>query len=68
MQKGQAMGLETSTGSGVFGLGLGHGHAYAATGILGVSIGSALLITAGAALVVLGLKKLWASNKKASEG
>lgn len=63
------MGTHANTGTalslGGLGLGLGKGHAYAATGaILGLSLGSVLLIAAGAGLLVVGMKKLWPSSKK----
>ena len=57
--------MGTALSLGGLGLGLGNGHAYAATGaILGLSLGSVLLIAAGAGLLVVGMKKLRASSKK----
>jgi len=62
------MALQGNTGSAVsslggLGLGLGNGHAYAATGsILGLTLGTALVITGGV-LVVVGLARMAASAK-----
>jgi len=62
------MALKLKTGSALtagsgLGLGLGNGHAYAATGALLGSIGTVVLVAAGAILVVFGIKKL-ANSKK----
>lgn len=49
---------------GGLGLGLGNGHAYAATGsILGLSLGTALVVAAGA-VVIMGVASLVTSGKK----
>ena len=62
------MALDTGGGAAVslggLGLGLGNGHAYAATGaILGLSLGSVLLIAGGTALAVVGVWKFRKSRK-----
>ena len=62
------MAVQIKTGSalslGRLGLALGNGHAYAATGsIFVLSLGTALMITAGILLVV-GLTNLGTSDKK----
>ena len=64
------MGVQSNAGSalslGRLGLALGNGHAYAAAGsILGVLLGTAVVITVGALLVV-GLAGLGASDRKMS--
>lgn len=62
------MAAEGNMGSalslGRLGLGLGNGHAYAATGtVLGLSLGTVLMIATGA-LIVVGLTSLATSGKK----
>lgn len=54
-----------SLGGGGLGLALGNGHAYAATAtILGLSLVKVALVVAGGVLLVVGVKKLMASNSK----
>lgn len=54
-----------SLGGGGLGLALGNGHAYAASAtILGLSLAKVALIVAGGVLLVVGVKKLMASNSK----
>jgi hypothetical protein len=60
------MSLEWKTGAGLgsstgLGLGLGHGHAYALAGA--TALGTVLMVTAGA-LIVVGLISLAARRKK----
>ena len=62
------MAAEGNMGSalslGRLGLGLGNGHTYAAAGtVLGLSLGTALMIAAGA-LIVVGLTSLVTSGEK----
>ena len=53
---------------GGLGLGVGHGHAYAVTSsILGLSLGSVLLVAGGVALVAVGLRKLRRSSREKTE-
>ena len=64
------MSLKETTSSalpfgGGLGLGLGNGHAYAASGaILGLSLVKVALVVTGGVLLVVGVKKLMASNSK----
>jgi hypothetical protein len=54
-----------SLGGGGLGLGLGNGHAYAATGaMLGLALAKVALVVGGGVLLVVGVKKLMASNSK----
>ena len=59
------MGLNLKTGTlGTgLGLGLGNGHAYAAGATLLGTIGTVALVTTGAILVVVGIKKIVNSKK-----
>jgi len=57
--------LSLGGGGAGLGLALGNGHAYAATAtILGLSLVKAALVAAGGVLLVVGVKKLMASNSK----
>jgi len=58
------LNLKTTTLGTGLGLGLGNGHAYAAGSTLLGSIGTVVLVAAGAVLVVVGIKKLVKSKKK----
>lgn len=61
----ETTGSALSLGGGRLGLALGNGHAYAATAtILGLSLVKAALVVAGGVLLVVGVKKLMASNSK----
>ncbi|MBA7623742.1 hypothetical protein ES703_31141 [subsurface metagenome] len=58
-------GSALSLGGGGLGLASGNGHAYAATAtILGLSLVKVALVVAGGVLLVVGVKKLMASNSK----
>jgi len=61
-----ALNLKTGTLGTGLGLGLGNGHAYAATGtLLGLSLGTVALAVGGTILLIVGIKKMKKSKKKA---
>lgn len=63
--KGTAGSALPLGGGAGLGLALGNGHAYAATAtILGLSLVKVALVVAGGVLLVVGVKKLMASNSK----